>query len=77
MTPETTLALCQAFRDRAHLAGAEWVIARKEAEANITYPAIAAALTACAAEARRRYFQELSALDLITGHTPSPFAELG
>lgn len=64
-----------AAQDRAYLAGAEWVVARKEAEALAAYPAVAAALTACAAEARSRYFRELVALDELTGNTPSPFAE--
>lgn len=64
-------------RDRAHLAGAEWVIATKEAEVLAAYPAIAAALQVCATEARGRYFRELVALDELTGNTPSPFAGLG
>lgn len=72
-----TLALCHSFRDRAHLAGAEWVVARKQAEAMAAYPAVAAALTTCAAESRRRYFRELEAIDVLMGHTPSPFAPLG
>lgn len=66
-----------AIRDQAHLAGAEWVVARKEAEALTAFPAVAAALQGCAADARRRYFRELVAIDELTGNTPSPFAGLG
>jgi hypothetical protein len=50
---------------RAHQYGADWVIARKEAET----------LLARAAIARARYFRELAALDGLTGVAPSPFAE--
>lgn len=73
MTPDTI----RDARDRAHLAGAEWVVATKEAEALAAFPAITAALSACAADARTRYFRELTAIDELLGWTPSPFAELG
>lgn len=73
MTSDTILRT----RESAHLAGAEWVIARKESETLSAYPAVAAALITIAAEARGRYFRELTALDELTGRTPSPFAELG
>jgi hypothetical protein len=72
-----TLALCHTIRDQAHVSGAEWVVARKEAEALAAFPAVATALQDCAAAARRRYFRELAALDALTGNTPSPFVELG
>lgn len=66
-----------AIRDQAHMAGAEWVVARKEAEALAAFPAVAAALRNCAVEARRRYFRKMIAVDELTGNTPSPFAGLG
>lgn len=75
MTPDLTLAQCHAARDRAHIAGAEWVIARKDAEAANDL-AVAADLSITAAEARRRYFRELEAIDLLLGFTPSPFTEV-
>lgn len=71
MTTETI----RCARDRAYLAGAEWVVARKEAEALSAFPAIAAALQDCATQARARYFRELVTIDELTGNTPSPFAE--
>lgn len=54
-------------RDRAHLAGAEALLLEKQA----------AALQARAAAARRRYFRELEAIDMLSGNTPSPFTQLG
>lgn len=61
MIPDTI----HAIRDRAHQVGAEWVIAQKDGD------------TERAAIARARYFRELEAIDLLLGHGPSPFAELG
>lgn len=48
---------------RAHLAGAEAVILEKQAKA----------LLSQAAEARLRYAREMTTVDLLGGHGPSPF----
>ena len=72
MIPDTI----HCIRDRAHLAGAEWVIARKEAEATSNL-ALAADLQITATDARGRYFRELAAIDILMGFTPSPFEGLG
>lgn len=63
MTPELALNLRNCAVRRAHLAGAEWVTCEKQA----------AALLARAAAARLRYFRELTAVDVLGGHIPSPF----
>lgn len=54
-------------RQRAHLYGAEAVVLEKNA----------AALLDKAQAARRRYFRELAAIDLLMGHPDSPFEPLG
>lgn len=66
MSPDLTFALRQSACQRAHLAGAEAVIAEKEA----------AALLKRAAAARQRYYRELITVDLLGGHGPSPFEAL-
>jgi len=65
MTPELTLALRQNIGRRAHIAGAEAASLATDG------------FLAEAAEARRRYFRELEAIDLLGGLSPSPFAPLG
>jgi hypothetical protein len=65
MTPDLTLALRQNTCRRAHIAGAEAASLATDG------------FLAEAAEARRRYFRELEACDILGGHTPSPFAPLG
>lgn len=63
--PELNVIHCA--RGRAHLAGAE----ARHLELQ------AAQLQAQAAEARRRYFRELAAVDLLMGEPDSPFTALG
>jgi hypothetical protein len=76
------------IRERAHIAGAEALIAQKEAAVIAAGP-LPASIDDCteellrailqlqhAREARRRYFREMVALDTLTGNTPSPFAGL-
>ena len=76
-------------RERAHLQGADAVILEKEADQLAPGP-LPATIDDCtedqlralllaqqAHDARRRYFRELAAIDVLTGNTPSPFAELG
>lgn len=83
----TTILRC--IRDRAHLAGAEAVILKKEADALAAGPLPATIndytddqpfrallLATQAHSARQRYYRELEAIDLILGNTPSPFADL-
>ncbi len=67
MSPDLNLRLRRNTAARAHLYGAE--ARRLEQQA--------AALQAQAVAARRRYFRELEAVDLLAGHSPSPFAPLG
>lgn len=76
---------------RAHLAGADAAILEKQADAIAATagpvpdsildasPAHleAISLAIAAHEARRRYFRELTALDILQGNTPSPFDHLG
>lgn len=50
-------------RERAHLAGADWVIASKQGDDDR------------AAIARALYFRELEALEMLTGVSPSLLAE--
>lgn len=59
------LNVIHCISQRAHLAGAEAVIHDK----NGTH--------AAAQAARRRYYRELTAIDILQGNTPSPFAHLG
>lgn len=66
MTPKELIDLRRCATQRAHLAGAEAVIAEKEA----------AALLQRAAAARQRYYRELITADLLGGHGPSPFEAL-
>lgn len=66
MNDEMRLNLRRCAAQRAHLAGAEAVIAEKEA----------AALLKRAAAARVRYARELVTIDLLGGHGPSPFEGL-
>ena len=76
-------------RERAHLFGADAVILTKEADRLAPGP-LPATIDKCtedqlralllaqqAHDARRRYFRELVAIDVMTGNTPSPFADLG
>lgn len=65
MTPELNLSIRQNACRRAHLFGAEAVILEKEA----------AKMLQRAAEAKRRYFRELSYIDKLAGHD-SPFEVL-
>lgn len=65
MTHDLILALCQNTRRRAHLAGAEAASLATDG------------FLAEAAEARRRYFRELDACDILAGFGTSPFASLG
>lgn len=79
----------RSMRQRAHLYGADAVILEKEADKlaigplpetidDCTEDQLRALLLAQQAhDARRRYFRELAAIDMLTGNTPSPFAELG
>lgn len=67
MNPDLLLALRHAATRRAHLAGAEAMHLEREA----------ARLLEAAKSARRRYFRELTAVDDLGGHSPSPFAHLG
>lgn len=67
MNPDLNLQLRRTAAARAHLAGAEARALEHQA----------AALQARAVAARRRYFRELEAVDLLAGHSPSPFASLG
>lgn len=76
---------------RAHLAGADAVILEKRSDAIAAkagripdsildanpdhLEAISCAIAAH--HARRRYFRELTALDILQGNTPSPFEQLG
>lgn len=76
---------------RAHLAGAESLILEREADAlaNAAGPPPlsiehatpnqlkALQLATRAHNARRRYFRELEAIDLLLGRSPSPFGPLG
>lgn len=84
MIPETI----RCARERAHLYGADAVIMDKEADR--LAPTLPADLDDCtedqlravllsqqAKAARRRYFRELAAIDVLMGHGPSPFAGLG
>lgn len=66
MNFELQQALRASARSRAHEYGAQAVILEKEAAALLTQ----------AAEAKRRYFRELEAVDLLGGHT-SVFGALG
>lgn len=61
MTPELALNLRNCAARRAHLAGADWVNASKDG------------FTEEAATARLRYFRELTTVDILGGHIPSPF----
>lgn len=63
MTPELALNLRTSAAARAHLAGAEAVILEKEA----------AVLLKRAGAARQRYAREMVTVDLLGGHSPSPF----
>ena len=76
-------------QERAHQYGADWVILTKEADQLAPGP-LPATINDCtedqlralllaqqARDARRRYFRELAAIDVMTGNTPSPFAGLG
>lgn len=85
MIPETI----RCARERAHLYGADAVIMDKEADKlapgplpasidDCTEDQLRAVLLAQQAKAaRRRYFRELAAIDVMMGHGPSPFAGLG
>lgn len=79
----------RSMRQRAHLYGADAVIAQKEAAVLAAGP-LPDSIDDCseqllrallqlqhAKQARRRYFRELAAIDTLTGNTPSPFAGLG
>lgn len=59
--------LIRCAQQRAHIAGADAVILEKEANA----------MLAQAHKARQLYFRELEAIDILTGNSPSPFAQLG
>lgn len=85
MIPETI----RCARERAHLYGADALILEKEADRLAPGP-LPADLDDCtedqlravllsqqAKAARRRYFRELAAIDVMMGHGPSPFAGLG
>lgn len=67
MNADMRLQLRRTVAARAHLAGAEARALEQQA----------AALQAQAVAARRRYFRELEAIDLLGDHGPSPFAPLG
>lgn len=67
MTPELAAILRRGARQRAHRFGADALIMEKDA----------AALLKKAADAKRRYFREMAAVDLLDGVCPSPFEELG
>lgn len=73
MNYDLALALRQNTCRRAHIYGAEWVIASKEARTQAD-PTVADDLLAGAAVARARYFRELESIDLLGGLFPSPFA---
>ena len=66
MSDDLKLTLRRCAAQRAHLAGAEAVIAEKEA----------ADLLKRAAAARLRYAREMVTVDLLGGHGPSPFEAL-
>lgn len=66
MSDDLKLTLRRCAAQRAHQAGAEALIAEKEA----------AALLDRAAAARQRYYRELITADLLGGHGPSPFEAL-
>lgn len=90
MDPQLSLSLCRCIRARALLYGGEAVILEKEADliAGQVGPAPATihdanpdqiralSLAQQAHQARRRYFREREAIDLMEGHS-SPFRELG
>lgn len=80
--------IIRCMNERAHLYGADAVIMDKEADR--LAPTLPADLDDCtedqlravllsqqAKAARRRYFRELAAIDVMMGHGPSPFAGLG
>lgn len=85
MIPDTV----RCARERAHQYGADAVILEKRADALAAGP-LPATIDDCtedqlralllaqqSRDARRRYFRELAAIDVMTGNTPSPFAGLG
>lgn len=81
--------IIRCINERAHLYGADAVIMDKEADKLAPGP-LPASIDDCtddqlralllarqAQNARRRYFRELAAIDVLMGHGPSPFAGLG
>lgn len=82
------LNIIHCIRDRAHLAGAESVILEKEADALAAGPLPATIDDCCEDQlrvvllaqqgnvARRRYFRELEAINILMGRDHAHFAEL-
>lgn len=91
MDYQMSVQLRQAMAQRAHLYGARSIELGRQADALAASagppPASiseaneaqlrAYALAQEAHQARRRYFRELEAVDLLGGHSGSPFAALG
>ena len=82
------LNIIHCIRDRANLAGAESVILEKEADALAAGP-LPATIHDCSEDqlralllaqqanvARRRYFRELEAINILLGHDTAHFAGL-
>ena len=82
------LNIIHCIRDRAHLAGAESVILEKKADALADGP-LPATIHDCSEDqlravllaqqaniARRRYFRELEAINILLGHDTAHFAGL-